>query len=229
MERVMFDLDRAISEWREQLASGGISSPEVLDELESHLRDDIEQQMHSEISEAQAFQNAIRDVGQPSLLKSEFAKTGWQELPTRFHHAILTLAGIPILATHMNTPNTHIEPRWATYLKASAFLVPAVSLWALSVILIVPKLQQICLHAGGVPLPSFVNGMLAVTQHATWIIIGTVLLFAGLEWRSTAWPRYRRAAVGIGTFLLNAVVLIAIFLMVVSALIVAPALMRAAR
>ena len=226
----MFDLDHAISEWREQLASDGISSPEVLDELESHLRDDIEQRMLSEISEAQAFQNAIHDVGQPSLLKNEFTKTGcWQELPTRFHHALLTLAGIPTLAPHMNTPTTHIEPRWATYLKASAFLLPAVSLWALSVVFIVPKLKQICAHAGGVPLPSFVNGMLALTQHATWIVVGAMLVLAGLEWRFTAWPRYRRATVGVGTFVLNAIVLIAIFLMVVSALLAAPELMRAAR
>jgi hypothetical protein len=71
--------------------------------------------------------------------------------------------------------------------------------------------------------------MLAVTQHATWIIVGTVLVFAGLEWRSAAWPRYRRATIGVGTFLLNSVVLIAIFLMVVSALLAAPALMRAVK
>lgn len=226
----MFDLEQAISEWRGQLASKGLSSPDVLDELESHLRDDIEQQMRSEISEAQAFQNAIHDVGQPTLLKTEFAKAGpWQELPARFHNAMLVLAGIPTLATHMNTPNTHVEPRWATYLKASAFLLPAISLWAMSVIFIAPKLRQICLHAGGVPLPSFVNGMLELTQHATWIVVGTVLVLAGLEWRATAWPRYRRATIGVGTFLINALVLIAIFLMVVSALLVAPALMRGAR
>jgi len=226
----MFDLEHAISEWRRQLANGGIDSPQVVDELESHLRDDIEQHMRSGVSEAQAFANAIRDVGQPSLLKTEFAKTGpWQELPTRFHHALLTLAGIPTLATHMNESNTHVEPRWATYLKASAFLLPAVLLWAMSVVFIVPKLKQICAHAGGVPLPSFVNGMLALSQHATWIVLGAVLVLAGLEWRSNAWPRYRRATVGVGTFLLNAVVLIAIFLMVVSALLAAPALMRAAQ
>ena len=226
----MFDLEHAISEWRRQLANSGIDSPQVVDELESHLRDDIEQHMRSGVSEAQAFANAIRDVGQPSLLKTEFAKTGpWQELPTRFHHALLTLAGIPTLATHMNESNTHVEPRWATYLKASAFLLPAVLLWAMSVVFIVPKLKQICAHAGGVPLPSFVNGMLALSQHATWIVLGAVLVLAGLEWRSNAWPRYRRATVGVGTFLLNAVVLIAIFLMVVSALLAAPALMRAAQ
>jgi hypothetical protein len=226
----MFDLDHAISEWRRQLAGGGIDSPEVLDELESHLRDDIEEQARSGISEGQAFQNAVHDVGQPSLLKTEFVKASlWQELSTRLHHAILTLAGIPTLATHMNTPNTNIEPRWATYLKASAFLLPALSLWAMSVVFIAPKLKQICLHAGGVPLPSLVNGMLALTEHATLIVLGAVLVLAGLEWRFTAWPRYRRATVGIGTFLLNAVVLIAIFLMVVSALLAAPALIKGAR
>ncbi len=226
----MFNLDHAISQWREQLASDGINSPDVLDELEGHLHDDIEERMRSGISEAQAFQDAIRDVGHPSLLKTEFAKTGpWQEIPARLHHAILTLAGIPTLATPMNTPNTHIEPRWATYLKASAFLLPAVSLWGMSVVFIAPKLKQICAHAGGVPLPPFVNAMLAATQHSTWIVVGAVVVLAGLEWRFTAWPRYRRATVGIGTFLLNAVVLIAIFLMVVSALLAAPALMRAVK
>src|SRR5688572_4681025 len=205
----MFDLELAISEWRRQMAASGIDSPEVIDELESHLRDDIEQQTRSEISEAHAFENAIRDVGQPGLLKTEFAKTGvWQELSARFHHALLTLAGVPTLATHMNTSNTHIEPRWATYLKAGAFLLPAVSLWAMSVILIAPKLKQISLHAGGMPLPSFVSGMLGLTQHATWIVVGAILLLAGLEWRSPAWPRYRRATIGIGTFLINAGVLI---------------------
>ena len=226
----MFDLERAISEWRGQLAARGLDLVDVLDELESHLRDDIEHRMRSGISEAQAFQRAAHDVGQASLLKSEFAKTGlWQEIPTRVYDALLTLAGIPTLATPMNTPNTAIEPRWATYLKAGAFLLPAVSLWTMSVIFIAPKLKQVCSHAGGLPLPAFVNGMLAVTQHTTWIVVGAVVVLAGLEWRFTAWPRYRRATVGVGTFLLNAVVLIAIFMMVVSALIAAPELVRAAR
>lgn len=222
----MFNLEHAIAEWRRQLAGSGLNSPEVLDELECHLRDDIEHQLSSRIGDAQAFQNATRHVGQPGALKSEFAKAGWHELPARFHHAVLTLVGIPTLVTNMNTPNTSIEPRWATYLKAGAFLLPAVLLWAMSVVFIVPKLKQICLHAGGVPLPSFVSGMLSLTQHGLWIVLGVVILLAGLEWRSIAWPRYRRATIGVGTFLLNSIVLIAIFLMVVSALVAAPALMR---
>jgi hypothetical protein len=222
----MFNLEHAIAEWRRQLAGGGVRSPEVLDELEGHLRDDVEDQRSRGVSVAQAFENAVQQVGQPCLLKTEFAKAlGWHELPTRFYHVLLTLAGIPIptLAHTMNT--THFEPRWATYLRAGAFLLPAILLWGLSVVFIVPKLEQICAQAGGMPLPSFVNGMVAVTEQSRWIVLAIVLLLSCLEWRSAAWPRYRRVTVGVGTFVLNSVVLIAIFLMVISALIAAPALM----
>jgi hypothetical protein len=221
----MFDLDHAILEWRRQLARGGINSPDVLDELESHLRDDLQHEVSRSASEAQCFHNAVERLGQTGLLKTEFAKVGgWKELQTRIQEAFLTLAGIPTLATNMNT--TQPEPRWATYLKASAFLLPAILLWTASIIFVVPKLKQICLHAGGVPLPGMLQGMLSLSEHATWIIMAIVLSLAALEWRSTAWQRYRRAAIGIGTFVLNSVVLIAIFLMVISALLAAPALMR---
>jgi len=223
----MFDLDHAISEWRRQLTVDGISSLDVLDELESHLRDDVAQQVQSGASEVHSFQNAIQRLGQTGLLKSEFAKVGgWKELQARLHEAILTLAGIPTPVTDMNTTHQQTEPRWATYLKASAFLLPAVLLWTLSIIFIVPKLKQICLHAGDVPLPSMLQGMISLSEHATWIVLALILSLAALEWRSTGWPRYRRAAVGVGMFVLNAIVLIAIFLMVVSALLAAPALMH---
>ena len=51
----MFNLDQAIVEWRRQMAAGGIRSPEVLDELESHLRDDVEQQMRLGLDRAAGF------------------------------------------------------------------------------------------------------------------------------------------------------------------------------
>ena len=38
----MFDLEQAILEWRRQMTAGGIKAPEVLDELESHLHDDVD-------------------------------------------------------------------------------------------------------------------------------------------------------------------------------------------
>ena len=51
----MFDLEKAIAEWRQQLAAGGVKAPELLDELESHLREDVEEQLHSGFNGEQAF------------------------------------------------------------------------------------------------------------------------------------------------------------------------------
>jgi len=45
-----------------------------------------------------------------------------------------------------------------------------------------------------------------------------------LEWRSGRWPRYRRATVGIGVFLLNSLILIAFFMMFLAAIVAAPGL-----
>ena len=70
----MFDLERAIAEWRRQLAGGGIDSPDVLDELESHLREDVQQQVRLGVSPEQAFNGARQRFGQREALKMEFKK-----------------------------------------------------------------------------------------------------------------------------------------------------------
>jgi hypothetical protein len=74
MNNEMFDLQQAIAEWRHQLARGGINSPGVLDELESHLRDDLQQQMRSGMGPRQAFDAALQRLGQNDALKIEFKK-----------------------------------------------------------------------------------------------------------------------------------------------------------
>ena len=43
----MLDLDQAIAEWRKQMLAAGIKTPVPLEELDIHLREDIEQQMKS--------------------------------------------------------------------------------------------------------------------------------------------------------------------------------------
>jgi hypothetical protein len=57
-----------------------------------------------------------------------------------------------------------------------------------------------------------------IPQHL--LIIGTMLILAFIliEWRSTKWPRYRRATLGTAIFLFNALVLVAITMMVISTL-----------
>jgi hypothetical protein len=70
----MFDLEKSIAEWRRQMIAGGIKSSVVLDELESHLREDIEQRMRSGARAQQAFEEAAQHIGNADALKLEFAK-----------------------------------------------------------------------------------------------------------------------------------------------------------
>ncbi|MGO8763935.1 MAG: hypothetical protein ACLQSR_02225 [Limisphaerales bacterium] len=40
----MFNIEEAIAEWRRQMLAAGIEAPVPLEELENHLREEIEQQ-----------------------------------------------------------------------------------------------------------------------------------------------------------------------------------------
>jgi hypothetical protein len=237
----MFDLEKSISDWRRQMQSAGIKSPVPLDELEIHLREDVERQTKSGRSEADAFDSAVGEMGEARALKCEFKKAGGT-LHERAIQALLTLAGIPNrqLAMNMNMPNSNLnlEPRWATYLKASAFLMPAACLWLFSAIFLLPKLNEICNAAGSRAFnfpqaPAIFRTSATIAQvmvflTAHWIQVGgmVVLALVLLEWRFNGWSRYRRASLGAGIFLFNFAVLLSITLMVLSALLGANALLH---
>jgi len=70
----MFDLEKAIADWRRQMLAAGIKTPVPLEELESHLREDIERQMKSGSNEQKAFEVSFQQIGQPQAIKREFKK-----------------------------------------------------------------------------------------------------------------------------------------------------------
>ncbi|HEY5345547.1 MAG TPA: hypothetical protein VIK62_04305 [Verrucomicrobiae bacterium] len=70
----MFDLEQKISDWRAQMLAAGIKSPVPLEELEIHLRDEIERQK-SGLSEQMAFEISTQQIGQPKTLDCEFKKS----------------------------------------------------------------------------------------------------------------------------------------------------------
>jgi hypothetical protein len=70
----MFDLERAISEWRRQMQAAGIKTPKTLDELESHLREDIRSFSLAGKPDDQAFRLAVARLGGPGPLRTEFNK-----------------------------------------------------------------------------------------------------------------------------------------------------------
>lgn len=77
----MFDLERTIETWRQQMTDAGINAPVPLDELESHLRDAVDEQMRLGLSEERAFEAASRQIGHAGELRSEFEKVSTSDLP----------------------------------------------------------------------------------------------------------------------------------------------------
>ena len=101
----MFNLEQSILVWRREMLSAGIKNPEIVDELESHLRDDWARPVQSGESEERAFDAAVRSLGQASLLKHEFAKLSgpkWAWL--RKLKAIIAEAFVPVPSLSTFTP-----------------------------------------------------------------------------------------------------------------------------
>ena len=70
----MFNLNQAIAEWRKKMMAGGIKTPAVLDELESHLREEVENQIRAGADAERAFAAATARMGEAGCLKREFEK-----------------------------------------------------------------------------------------------------------------------------------------------------------
>ncbi len=68
----MFDLEKAIAEWRRQMIAAGLRNPEALDELENHLREDAANLVSAGTPQADAFQLAVARVGNARFVAKEF-------------------------------------------------------------------------------------------------------------------------------------------------------------
>ena len=86
----MPDLDEKFVEWRRQMLAAAIQAPEPLDELESHLRDEVEQRMKLGLNAQEAFETAIQRLGQGSVLQLEFKKIE----ATEMKHIVVILAAL---------------------------------------------------------------------------------------------------------------------------------------
>jgi hypothetical protein len=130
----MFDLDTAIAEWRQQMLVAGIKTPMPLEELESHLRDDVEQQMRSGSSVQQAFEIAVGRIGQAKSLTMEFKKVGNMDKAQQRKRAGLMFAAILalyslavtwILSTHDLTFNE----RLSGFASLASMLASVFAIW----------------------------------------------------------------------------------------------------
>jgi hypothetical protein len=86
----MFNLEQAIAEWRERMLHAGIKPGALLDELESHLRDEVEHQSQSGSNLEQSFQCAVDQIGRAEALHAEFRKLRASKADNMNHNRIYT-------------------------------------------------------------------------------------------------------------------------------------------
>jgi hypothetical protein len=72
----MFNVEDAIADWRRQMVQEGIERPEILDELESHLRSEIEWHLAAGWNPQCAFETAVEQIGDARTIKDEFERAG---------------------------------------------------------------------------------------------------------------------------------------------------------
>jgi hypothetical protein len=80
----MFELESQIRKWRAHLRSTGSVGAQDLEELESHLRDSVEEMTARGVTTEEAFLISVRRMGDAEALSQEFAKIStenvWRQL-----------------------------------------------------------------------------------------------------------------------------------------------------
>jgi hypothetical protein len=98
----MFEIETAIQEWRRQMSADGIRNSAVLQELEEHLRDDVEFQTDQGLDAAQAFERVKARLGPAKDLRREFGKLQASlQIQTMKTKLIILLAVIAVLAVEL--------------------------------------------------------------------------------------------------------------------------------
>ena len=80
----MFDLEKQIGLWRHHLQLRGSLSESDIDELESHLRDEMDDLKKSGLSDDEAFLLSVKRLGNIDMISREYSKVNtenvWKQL-----------------------------------------------------------------------------------------------------------------------------------------------------
>lgn len=144
----MFELESQIRKWRGHLRSSGSLGEEELEELESHLRDSIDDLTSRGVTTEEALLVSIRRMGDTEALSDEFAKVSteslWRQLLVpapdeparrRQHTEVLLVIGLAILAGLLGKipalfGSGMVENNELLYLEnASLFSLPSVAIY----------------------------------------------------------------------------------------------------
>ena len=178
----MSDIERRIADWRRVLAESAGCTDEVLDELESHLRDEMQRLIQTGEPEERALDLALSRLGSPQALGAEFAKLArdgaptW--LPVRLAYVVLFALAAALVGYCVNqlqngrfdlTLTSHVVAVTLGY--GTTLLVVVVALCYVSARSIRPPLPA---QIGALTRAVFVMTLLAFAATTLGVILGGV-------------------------------------------------------
>jgi hypothetical protein len=103
----MHNLEQSIAEWRKTMSTAPDLGRDTLDELETHLRETVDQLVRSGVSETEAFRLAAKQLGRAENVAAEFRKLNvFTWLPFRILTAIAG-AGALLFSTYLFSAFQH--------------------------------------------------------------------------------------------------------------------------
>ena len=186
----MHNLETLITEWRKTVMTARGVGDETLDELESHLRDTVEQFARAGMSESEAFQKAVAQLGRASTIASEFQKLEPTWLPVRLvigFGIILTLAMLVLVMIQFGVGRLNLLLALHVFLVGlgytTTFLIGALGLCFVG---------QRCfsdpcrLRSHSLPRVTYILACIGVNMTTAGVVLG--MIWTKLEWgRYWAW------------------------------------------
>ena len=94
----MFDLEENVGSWRRVAGPTLGNDPQVLDELESHLRDEFDRLLSSGHGPEEAWAAAMKNLGRPRQIRNEFLKLNRPSWMPAKLAAVLLVSAVALLA-----------------------------------------------------------------------------------------------------------------------------------
>ncbi len=121
----MFDLNRAITNWRQELGQNDALNTGDLNEMESHLRDEIEGLAGGRLSPQEAFIIAAHRLGDTGQIAAEFAKVHSSRMWRRRFFWMLTGVLTYILAGALSAAAAKVCAIMAVFVGLQGYAVGA--------------------------------------------------------------------------------------------------------
>jgi hypothetical protein len=187
----MSNVEKLIADWRKSMMAAREVGPETADELETHLREHIDQLVRSGMTESEAFPRAVQQLGGARMLGAEFQKldhrSWWGTKLVAALGLLLALANLTFVIVLLNAGKINFLLAAHAFLVgmgySTTFLVGALGVFFVAQRCFSPFLP---FRSRSLTRLTFVLGCIAAGMTVAGVILG--MLWAKIEWgRYWAW------------------------------------------